>query len=548
MQRRPSHQKLVVTEGFEANTQGTLNDIAVREFHDALSRDEEVAFAVAAIMALTAVIKRSRQVYLLLSPGVWGWFSAIGEGRHRVATTLMGVSKELADAAQALQRVNPTNISLKAGCELFLRYTTRTSALELQLHSLVGLQFSVIVTEGRPDGTGITLAKKLDAEKIPVTLVLDSCVAYIMDRVDMVLTGADAVVENGGIINKLGTYGIALAAQAASKPFYVAAESYKFARLYPLGQADLPEERKPLDVGPMLPPRTEVINPSRDYTPPQCISLLVTDLGVLTPAATTRATRTEASARTAPACFLRARVGAGAPHIVDDHTAPRNFSVQRAQHRAPPRALQRSATSARTEASMRNARRAQHRAVLFDAQIAARFNAHRTAQFNARFNAHRTAIQHAPNRDSTRTEARNSTRAIRCGIQRALQRAIQRALQRATSVCPTGFGNSGLEGMPYVLKTAPCDAQFSAQLNAPQRNPFNAQFNAQFNAPCNAQFKECPQFRVQFDTQFNAQFNDGRWAHRIAHFNTQFHAPKTAQFNAQFNVQFNAQFNVQFNA
>ncbi|GLC44470.1 hypothetical protein PLESTF_000556900 [Pleodorina starrii] len=316
MQRRPSHQKLVVTEGFGANTQGTLNDIAVREFHDALNRDEEVAFAVAAIMALTAVIKRSS------------------------ATTLMGVSKELEDAAQALQRVNPTNISLKAGCELFLRYTTRTSALELQdiekakarliergLHfaetstrarqtiaelgsrfirsnctvlthgySRVvlrllqqafssGLQFSVIVTEGRPDGTGIIMAKKLDTENIPVTLVLDSCVAYIMDRVDMVLTGADAVVENGGIINKLGTYGIALAAQAASKPFYVAAESYKFARLYPLGQADLPEERKPLDVGPMLPPRTNVINPSRDYTPPQCISLLVTDLGVLTPAA-----------------------------------------------------------------------------------------------------------------------------------------------------------------------------------------------------------------------------------------------------------------------
>lgn len=45
-----------------------------------------------------------------------------------------------------------------------------------------GLQFSVIVTEGRPDSTGIKMAQKLDAEHIPVTLVLDSCVAYIMDR------------------------------------------------------------------------------------------------------------------------------------------------------------------------------------------------------------------------------------------------------------------------------------------------------------------------------------------------------------------------------
>lgn len=43
----------------------------------------------------------------------------------------------------------------------------------------------------------------------------------------MVLVGAEGVVENGGIINKLGTYNIALAAAAHKKPVYVAAESYK---------------------------------------------------------------------------------------------------------------------------------------------------------------------------------------------------------------------------------------------------------------------------------------------------------------------------------
>ncbi len=48
---------------------------------------------------------------------------------------------------------------------------------------------------------------------------------------------------------------------------------------------DLPVEHKPVDVGPLLPRSVTVDNPSRDYTPPQYISLLVTDLGVLTPAA-----------------------------------------------------------------------------------------------------------------------------------------------------------------------------------------------------------------------------------------------------------------------
>jgi len=43
----------------------------------------------------------------------------------------------------------------------------------------------------------------------------------------MVLVGAEGVVENGGVINKLGTFQAALAAQCHNIPFYVAAESYK---------------------------------------------------------------------------------------------------------------------------------------------------------------------------------------------------------------------------------------------------------------------------------------------------------------------------------
>jgi translation initiation factor eIF-2B subunit alpha len=60
-----------------------------------------------------------------------------------------------------------------------------------------------------------------------------------MGKVNLVIVGAEGVVENGGIISRLGTYQIALLAKAAGKPFYVAAESHKFVRLYPLGQYDL---------------------------------------------------------------------------------------------------------------------------------------------------------------------------------------------------------------------------------------------------------------------------------------------------------------------
>ncbi|WIA14590.1 hypothetical protein OEZ86_013078 [Tetradesmus obliquus] len=311
----PARRLSVISEGFDADQVG-MNDSVVREFHEALNKSPDMAVAVAAIRALTGVISNSS------------------------AQTMMGLEKELKDAAAALQRCNPTAISLKAGCELFLRYTTRTSALELEDFSAAkrrliergkqfadtsiraratiaelgarfirpgcvllthgmsrvvlallqravasNINFSVYVTEGRPDGTGQAMARELDKLGVPVTMVLDSGVAYALERVDLVLLGAEGVVENGGVINKLGTYQIALCAKSLNKPFYVAAESYKFARLYPLNQQDLPLEHKPVDVGPLLPRSVAVDNPSRDYTPPAYINLLVTDLGVLTPAA-----------------------------------------------------------------------------------------------------------------------------------------------------------------------------------------------------------------------------------------------------------------------
>ena len=59
-----------------------------------------------------------------------------------------------------------------------------------------GSKFSVIVTEGRPDSTGISMARLLEKAGVPVTIVLDSAAAYVMDRVDMVLLGAEGWVAN----------------------------------------------------------------------------------------------------------------------------------------------------------------------------------------------------------------------------------------------------------------------------------------------------------------------------------------------------------------
>jgi len=95
------------------------------------------------------------------------------------------------------------------------------------------------VTEGRPGNEGAVTAKVFRDAGIPCKIILDCAVGTIMEQVDMCLCGAEGVMENGGIVNKTGTYQMAIVAKAMKKPLYVAVESYKFARMYPLTQRDI---------------------------------------------------------------------------------------------------------------------------------------------------------------------------------------------------------------------------------------------------------------------------------------------------------------------
>ncbi|KAJ6184471.1 hypothetical protein N7519_005772 [Penicillium mononematosum] len=151
---------------------------------------------------------------------------------------------------------------------------------------------------------GMETVRALRAKGVPVSTIPESAVAYSLGKADMVIVGAEGVVENGGIVSRMGTYQIGLLAKAIGKPFYVVAESHKFVRLYPLGQYDLPieqqvvefkseedlaEERKQqssvADTNGDTPIKLPLCD-SVDFTPPHLISALITDSGVLTPSAT----------------------------------------------------------------------------------------------------------------------------------------------------------------------------------------------------------------------------------------------------------------------
>ena len=103
--------------------------------------------------------------------------------------------------------------------------------------------------EGRADESD-RMVRELREKGIPVAEIAEASVAHVMGllrQVSMVFVGAEAVTQNGGIISRMGTFQIAQLASRRKIPFYVAAETHKFSRKFPLDQRDLGFKQHVLD-------------------------------------------------------------------------------------------------------------------------------------------------------------------------------------------------------------------------------------------------------------------------------------------------------------
>ena len=148
----------------------------------------------------------------------------------------------------------------------------------------------VYADETRPLLQGARLtAFELYEDKIPVTLITDNMAAWTMRTkgVNAVVVGADRIAANGDTANKIGTYGVALAAKAHGIPFYIAAPTSTFDFNIASG-AEIPiEERKADEVRHFrseqtAPEGVAVFNPAFDVTPAELISGIITEYGVIT--------------------------------------------------------------------------------------------------------------------------------------------------------------------------------------------------------------------------------------------------------------------------
>lgn len=151
-----------------------------------------------------------------------------------------------------------------------------------------GKKIKVIATETRPILQGARLTVwELIKEGIPVTLITDNMVGYVMSKglVDKVILGADRILLTGHVINKIGTYTIAALAHRHDVPFYSVAPT---STIDPKTKIDdvIIEERSPDEVRYVLKkvlitvPEVPVLNPAFDITPPELVTGIITERGI----------------------------------------------------------------------------------------------------------------------------------------------------------------------------------------------------------------------------------------------------------------------------
>jgi methylthioribose-1-phosphate isomerase len=150
----------------------------------------------------------------------------------------------------------------------------------------------VIADETRPVLQGARLtAWELMEDGIPVTLITDNMAGALMreGRIHLCVVGADRIAANGDVANKIGTYSVAVLAQAHRIPFYVAAPYSTIDLKTQSGNDIVIEERNSNEVTtihgshPIAPKGVVVYNPAFDITPAEFIAGIITERGVFRP-------------------------------------------------------------------------------------------------------------------------------------------------------------------------------------------------------------------------------------------------------------------------
>ena len=208
---------------------------------------------------------------------------------NKMADMDIEINKTMGKFGAVLFENNDTVMThCNAGALATVAYGTALGVIRAAKDS--GKNVKVIATETRPIQQGSRLtAFELKHDGFDVSLIPDTAVGYSMVNglVDKVIVGADRIVRTGHVFNKIGTFQVATMAKQHGIPFYVAAPLSTFDMKTDAKDVII-EMRKGVEVTGIgdkqtAPDGINVINPAFDMTPPELISGIITEKGVVKP-------------------------------------------------------------------------------------------------------------------------------------------------------------------------------------------------------------------------------------------------------------------------
>ena len=175
-----------------------------------------------------------------------------------------------------------------AGALATSAYGTALSVIRFAFYN--GKKIRVIADETRPRLQGAKLtAFELSYEGIPVKVITDNTAGFLMQKgeIDKIIVGADRILADGTVYNKIGTYSLAVLAKYHGIPFYVAAPLSTF-DLKSREEDVIIEERSEDEVAyidgvRIMPKEVGCYNYAFDKTPPDLITAIITEKGIVKP-------------------------------------------------------------------------------------------------------------------------------------------------------------------------------------------------------------------------------------------------------------------------
>jgi methylthioribose-1-phosphate isomerase len=205
------------------------------------------------------------------------------EEAHRIARESIAACRELGRHGAALLPAGARIVTIcNTGALATVDYGTGLGVIRAAHEA--GKEPFVYAMETRPRAQGARLTTwELRRLGIPHRLIADGAAGLLLQRgmVDAAISGADRVCANGDVVNKVGTYPLALLCREHGVPFYVAAPCSTLDDATPDGAAVIIEERAAEEVTTFAPPGTDAWNPAFDVTPARLVTALITERGAM---------------------------------------------------------------------------------------------------------------------------------------------------------------------------------------------------------------------------------------------------------------------------